>query len=101
MSDRYQRQTLLPFLGKEGQAKLLASRVVLVGCGALGTGVANNLVRAGVGHLCICDRDFVELNNLQRQMLFAEADVREQLPKAEAAARHLRAINSEVAIKRG
>lgn len=96
---RYARQVLLPFLNSEGQEKLLTSQVTLVGCGALGTGIANNLARAGVGKLRICDRDFVELNNLHRQMLFDEADVAEQMPKAEAAARQLRKVNSEISLE--
>jgi len=96
---RYARQVILPFLGEEGQQKLLDSKVVLIGCGALGTGIANNLVRAGVGHLKICDRDFVELNNLQRQTLFEESDVENNLPKAAAAAAQLRRVNSGVTIE--
>ena len=85
--DRYSRQVRFPGVGKDGQAKLLASKVTLVGCGALGTVLANALVRAGVGHLRLIDRDFIEMNNLQRQILFDEADVAANLPKAEAAAR--------------
>jgi adenylyltransferase/sulfurtransferase len=96
---RYARQVLLPFLTGKGQEKLLNSRVTLMGCGALGTGIANNLARAGVGHLRICDRDFVELNNLHRQMLFDETDVAEQMPKAEAAVRRLRQVNSEIELE--
>jgi adenylyltransferase/sulfurtransferase len=72
---------------------------VLIGCGALGSDLANTLVRAGVGHLRIVDRDFIELNNLQRQALFDEADIAAGLPKAEAAARKLRTINSGVAVE--
>lgn len=97
--DRYARQVLFDKIGADGQRRLLESRVFLVGCGALGTVLANTLVRAGVGFLRIADRDFIELNNLQRQVLFEEADVRDQLPKAEAAARKLRAINSQVTIE--
>ncbi|MEK6677259.1 MAG: ThiF family adenylyltransferase [Planctomycetota bacterium] len=96
---RYSRQMLCEDIGEEGQRKLLASRVVLVGCGALGTALANTLVRAGVGSLRICDRDFIELNNLQRQILFDEEDIAGQLPKAEAAARKLRRINSDVNVE--
>ena len=88
--ERYSRQVRFPGLGKDGQQKLLDSRVTLVGCGALGTVLANALVRAGVGHLRLIDRDFIETNNLQRQILFDEADVADNLPKAEAAARKLR-----------
>lgn len=96
---RYSRQVLFTPLGPEGQRRLLHSHVVLVGCGALGSAIADTLVRAGVGSLRIIDRDFVELNNLQRQVLFDEHDVRDNLPKAEAAARKLRRINSGVSIE--
>src|SRR5437764_1462105 len=84
--ERYSRQMRFPGLGKAGQEKLLASRVTLCGCGALGTVLANVLVRAGVGFLRVIDRDFVEPSNLQRQVLFDESDVANNLPKAEAAA---------------
>ncbi|HUU86083.1 MAG TPA: ThiF family adenylyltransferase [Phycisphaerae bacterium] len=97
--DRYSRQMLYERIGLEGQRRLGASRVVLVGCGALGSMIADTLVRAGVGHLRICDRDFVELDNLQRQVLFDEDDVRANLPKAEAARRKLRRINSQVSLE--
>src|SRR5438270_3874525 len=97
--ERYSRQVRFPGIGQDGQRKLLESKVTLVGCGALGTVLANALVRAGVGHLRLIDRDFIETNNLQRQILFDEADVAANLPKAEAAARKLRAINSEVEIE--
>jgi len=86
-------------LGEAGQRKLCAARVLLCGCGALGSVLANTLVRAGVGHLRIVDRDFLELNNLQRQVLYDEDDVRAGLPKAIAAAEKLRRINSEVEIE--
>jgi molybdopterin-synthase adenylyltransferase len=86
-------------LGEAGQKKLAASRVLLCGCGALGSVIANTLVRSGVGHLRIVDRDFLELNNLQRQVLYDEEDVRAELPKAIAAAEKLRRINSEVEIE--
>jgi adenylyltransferase/sulfurtransferase len=95
---RYLRQTIFPGIGIEGQQKLLAARVVVIGCGATGTNIANHLARAGVGHLTIVDRDFIELNNLQRQMLFDEADLADNLPKAIAAERKLRAINSEIEV---
>src|SRR6476659_5775880 len=91
--DRYSRQTRVPGIGKAGQQRIMASRVTLCGVGALGTVLANTLVRAGVGHLRVIDRDFVEPSNLQRQVLFDESDVLDNLPKAEAAARKLRAIN--------
>jgi molybdopterin-synthase adenylyltransferase len=97
--ERYSRQILFPGIGETGQEKLLAASAVLVGCGALGTVAANLLVRAGVGQLRIIDRDFVEPSNLQRQMLFEEADAREALPKAVAAERRLRAINSSVRVE--
>src|SRR5271155_4031074 len=96
---RYSRQILFAPLGAEGQQRLLESRAVIVGCGALGTVAANLLVRAGVGRLRIIDRDFVEPSNLQRQTLFEEADARDALPKAVAAERRLRAINSDVEIE--
>lgn len=96
---RYLRQTIFPGIGVEGQQKLLAARVVIIGCGATGTVIANHLARAGVGHLTIVDRDFVELNNLQRQLLFDEQDLAEVLPKAIAAERKLRAINSEIEVR--
>ena len=96
---RYHRQTLLPQVGAAGQARLAASRVLLVGCGALGSVIAEQLVRAGVGHLRIVDRDVVETTNLQRQVLFDESDAREGTPKAVAAQRRLARINSEVTIE--
>ena len=96
---RYHRQTLLPQIGAAGQARLATSRVLLVGCGALGTVVADQLARAGVGLLRIVDRDVVELTNLQRQILFDEADARDGTPKAVAAAKRLGAINAEVRVE--
>src|ERR671924_878076 len=97
--ERYSRQMRFAGIGEKGQRKLLDSRVTLCGCGALGTVLANALVRAGVGHLRLVDRDFIETNNLQRQVLFDEHDVAENLPKAEAAARKLGAINSSVHVE--
>jgi adenylyltransferase/sulfurtransferase len=97
--EKYSRQILFAGIGEAGQERLLASSAVLVGCGALGTVVANLLVRAGVGRLRIIDRDFVEPSNLQRQTLFEESDAREALPKAAAAERRLRAINSGVRVE--
>jgi adenylyltransferase/sulfurtransferase len=97
--DRYSRQVRFPALGAAGQKKLLASRVTICGCGALGTVLANHLVRAGVGRVRIVDRDFIETHNLQRQVLFDEQDVLDNLPKAEAAARKLRVINSAVEVE--
>ncbi len=96
--DRYHRQMLLPGFGEEGQRKLLASTALVIGCGALGTVIANMLARAGVGHLVIVDRDFIELTNLQRQVLFDEDDVRDAVPKAEAAKRKIAKINSQVKV---
>jgi molybdopterin/thiamine biosynthesis adenylyltransferase len=96
---RYHRQVLLPQVGPDGQAQLARSRVLLVGCGALGSAIAEQLVRAGIGSLRIADRDIVELTNLQRQVLFDESDVAEQAPKAIAAARRLHQINSEVRVE--
>jgi molybdopterin/thiamine biosynthesis adenylyltransferase len=97
--ERYNRQMRFRPLGRAGQERLAAARVLVAGCGALGTVLANTLVRAGVGHTRIVDRDFVELNNLQRQVLFTEADVAAGLPKAVAAANALRAANSTVTIE--
>src|SRR5438128_8704355 len=97
--ERYSRQMRFAGMGEAGQRKLLASHVTLCGCGALGTVLANALVRGGVGHLRLVDRDFIETSNLQRQVLFDEHDVAENLPKAEAAARKLAAINSSVYVE--
>jgi len=97
--DRYSRQMRVPGIGKTGQERILKSRVTLCGVGALGTVLANTLVRAGVGFIRIIDRDFIEPSNLQRQVLFDEADVTANLPKAEAAANKLRQINSGVIIE--
>lgn len=97
--DRYSRQIRFAELGEVGQMKLLASRVLLCGCGALGTVLAETLARAGVGFIRLVDRDFVEYSNLQRQVLFDEADVRDQTPKAIAAARKLASINSDVTVE--
>jgi adenylyltransferase/sulfurtransferase len=97
--ERYSRQILFGEIGETGQQRLLDSSAVIVGCGALGTALANLLVRAGVGKLRIVDRDFVEPSNLQRQTLFEESDAAEALPKAVAAERRLRAINSGVSVE--
>jgi adenylyltransferase/sulfurtransferase len=96
--ERYHRQVLLPQIGAAGQERLANARVLLIGCGALGTTIADQLVRAGVGHLTIADRDVVELTNLQRQTLFDEADSAGGTPKAVAAARRLGRVNSSVEI---
>ena len=97
-AERYSRQVLFRGLGEEGQARLSGASVLIVGCGALGTHVADLLVRAGVGRVRIVDRDFVETSNLHRQALFDAADVAAGLPKAVAAARRLAAINPEVSV---
>jgi molybdopterin-synthase adenylyltransferase len=97
--ERYSRQMRFYGIGEKGQQKLAEKRVTLCGVGALGTVLANALVRGGVGKVRIVDRDFIETSNLQRQVLFDEKDVAENLPKAEAAARKLRAINSSVTIE--
>lgn len=97
--ERYSRQILFAGIGEAGQERLLNASAVLVGCGAIGTAVANLLLRSGVGALRLIDRDFVEPSNLQRQTLFEESDARENLPKAIAAERRLRAINSGARIE--
>src|SRR5579871_3923354 len=96
---RYSRQILFAGMGEAGQRRLGESRVLLCGCGALGTVLAETLARAGVGHLRIVDRDFVELSNLQRQVLFDEQDIADQLPKAVAAVRKLSQINSTIQLE--
>ncbi|MGE3468009.1 MAG: ThiF family adenylyltransferase [Pyrinomonadaceae bacterium] len=99
MNERYSRQILFPEIGREGQEKLLGSRVLIVGCGALGASHAEMLARAGVGKLRIVDRDFVEFTNLQRQTLFKESDAAERLPKAVAAEFRIAEINSEIDVE--
>jgi molybdopterin/thiamine biosynthesis adenylyltransferase len=96
---RYSRQIRFAPIAEEGQRRIQAAHVVIVGCGALGSFQAESLARAGVGRLRLIDRDFVEFSNLQRQFLFDEADAREGLPKATAAARRLTKINSEISIE--
>ncbi|MCZ6834798.1 MAG: ThiF family adenylyltransferase [Planctomycetota bacterium] len=95
---RYHRQILLPGIGDAGQMRLMQSNALLVGCGALGTVIAETLVRAGIGSLTIIDRDVVDITNLQRQVLFYEEDVALGMPKAEAAANRLCRINTKVRI---
>jgi molybdopterin/thiamine biosynthesis adenylyltransferase len=97
--DRYSRQTLFAPIGKDGQARLGDTSVAIIGCGALGTVLANNLCRAGIGRLVIADRDYIELNNLQRQILFDEDDIIRRLPKAIAAAEKLHRVNSTTKIE--
>jgi molybdopterin-synthase adenylyltransferase len=97
--DRYSRQILFHEIGEDGQRRLAAAAVLIIGCGALGTVTANHLARAGVGYIRIVDRDYVELNNLQRQILFDEADALDRIPKAVAAVQKLEKINSEIRIE--
>ncbi len=97
-SDRYSRQARFWGIGAAGQERLRAGKVLVVGCGALGSVAVDLLARAGVGHIAIVDRDFVELSNLQRQLLFEEADATAGAPKAIAAARAVARINSEVTV---
>ena len=96
LDERYSRQVLYRGIGPEGQRKLTASEVAIVGCGATGSALAGLLARAGVGRIRIIDRDYVEASNLQRQSLFDEADAAESLPKAIAAARKLATFNSQI-----
>lgn len=98
-SERFSRQIRFPSLGLEGQENLARATAVIVGCGALGTVQASLLARAGVGALRLIDRDYVEENNLQRQVLYTESDAADSLPKAEAARRHLLEANSEIGIE--
>lgn len=97
--ERYSRQTLFAGIGEPGQARLLQSSVVIAGCGALGSFQAAALARAGIGRLRLIDRDYVEPSNLQRQWLYEESDAEDALPKAAAAERRLRAINSSIRIE--
>ncbi|MBS4190032.1 ThiF family adenylyltransferase [Bacillus sp. FJAT-49705] len=99
MDERYSRQTLFPSIGKDGQEKIRSKHVLMIGAGALGSGNAEILTRAGIGKLTIVDRDYVEASNLQRQQLYTEQDVEKKLPKAAAAASRLRMINSDVDIQ--
>ncbi len=96
---RYSRQELFAGIGPEGQKRLRASRVLVVGCGALGSALSETMVRAGVGGLTVVDRDYVEPSNLHRQSLFDEEDARRGLPKAAAAEARLRRLNSEVEVR--
>ncbi len=96
VNNRYNRQILLKHIQEEGQETLAKSKITIIGCGALGTTIANNLVRSGIGYIKIVDRDIVELNNLQRQNLFNEGDI--GFPKASVAAKKLEKINSNITI---
>ncbi|MBI4727578.1 ThiF family adenylyltransferase [candidate division TA06 bacterium] len=96
MNGRYSRQEMLPEIGQEGQKRLAFSRAAVIGCGALGTVMANLLARMGVGYIKLIDRDVVELSNLQRQVLYDESDIGRY--KAEVAAEKLRKINREIEI---
>jgi len=97
--ERYSRQILFTGIGEQGQEELLRAHAAIVGCGALGSFHAAALARAGVGRITIVDRDYVEISNLQRQWLFEESDARDALPKAAAAERRIRAINSSVCVR--
>ncbi|WP_239615729.1 ThiF family adenylyltransferase [Cohnella mopanensis] len=99
MDERYSRQMLFAPIGEAGQRKLKDSAVCIVGMGALGTVLANHMVRAGVGLVRLVDRDYVEKSNLQRQMLYDEEDVRNGYPKAIAAEKKLSIINSDVRLE--
>lgn len=96
LEERYSRQMLFPGIGAEGQRKLLASQVAIVGCGATGSALASLLARGGVGSLRIIDRDYVEPSNLQRQVLFDETDAADSVPKAIAACRKIAQFNSQI-----
>ncbi len=97
--ERYSRQARFSAIGAAGQAKLAAARIAVIGCGALGSAVVDLLARAGIGEIIIVDRDFVELSNLQRQVLFDEADAAAQLPKVVAAANAVARINSQIKVR--
>lgn len=99
VKERYSRQILFAGIGKEGQELLVSSRILIVGCGALGSAQAEMLARAGVGKLRIVDRDFVEFSNLQRQTMFSERDAEARLPKAIACKNRIAEINSEIEVE--
>jgi adenylyltransferase/sulfurtransferase len=96
---RYIRQTIFAPIGKSGQERIGGGSVAIVGCGALGSAVADQIARAGVGRIRLIDRDFVEIHNLQRQSLYTEADVADRTPKALAAAQRLGTVNSSIEIE--
>lgn len=97
-NSRYERQSILKEIGREGQSRLGSSCVAVIGVGALGSVSANLLARAGIGRIVLIDRDFLEINNLQRQVLYDEKDIVDQLPKAIAARKKLAAANSEIRV---
>lgn len=97
--ERYSKQVLFDKIGQEGQEKLGKAKVVIIGCGALGTVAVNNLVRSGVGYIKIVDRDYIELSNLQRQILFDEEDIKNNLPKVIAAQYKMEKVNSSIKIE--
>ena len=99
MNDRYSRQSMLPWIGPEGQRNIAASSAAVVGLGALGCTSSTLLARAGVGRLFLVDRDFVEVSNLPRQILYSESDAALRLPKAVAAAAHLGEARSDLAVE--
>lgn len=99
MNNRYSRQELFSPIGEEGQQKIREKHVLIIGAGALGSANAEMFVRAGVGRITIVDRDYVDWSNLQRQQLYAESDVKNNLPKAIAAKKRLEEINSDVTIE--
>ena len=99
MNERYSRQILFDKIGEKGQENIAKSNVTIVGMGALGTHVAEQLTRSGIARLNIIDRDYVEVSNLQRQTLFTESDIKEMLPKVVAAEKHLRKIREDITIK--
>ncbi|PGT14795.1 thiazole biosynthesis adenylyltransferase ThiF [Bacillus cereus] len=99
MNNRYSRQELFSPIGEEGQQKIREKHVLIIGAGALGSANAEMFVRAGVGKVTIVDRDYVDWSNLQRQQLYAESDVENNLPKAVAAKKRLEEINSEVRVE--
>ncbi len=98
-AERYSRQILFAPIGAEGQKRIAAGKIAIVGCGATGSALSSLLARAGVGYLRIIDRDYVEPSNLQRQVLFDESDAAESMPKAIAAARKIKDFNSTIAIE--
>ena len=94
--ERYSRQMLFKHIGTSGQEKIMNAHVLIIGMGALGTHLAEGLVRAGVGELTIVDRDYIEFSNLQRQTMYTEMDAVDKLPKVVAAERNLMAIRQNL-----